>query len=212
MLNQTNNLQGSNFNHTSNGVNNNGANIGVMFNILLSHNPSLRLKINEPIKIPIIQTITNPQLQLYIFVGLIFTIVLSKVIASDIKTFLQMFVYIFISIIASAALLINYSMLIISYIQSLTKKGVRDFIKIYDSQIEIYKNDDTVHLFHFTELRQIIIKKNLLIGYTVYLYRQDLLKSIYFNVLDFDEAFAIKDIFDNYITNLNGNNNGNIKN
>lgn len=74
-----------------------------------------------------------------------------------------------------------------------------NYIDLQSEQIIIHRKKEDDKNYDFCDLRKIIIQKNIIAGYTVLIFQQKIIYSYRFCVLDFDEAYAIKEVFDNYL-------------
>ena len=76
----------------------------------------------------------------------------------------------------------------------------KNYILIKKEKIEIIKEKSVI--VNFEEIRKIEIEKNYMIGYNVLIYNKQLKSTLIYNVFFREDAFLIKDLFEEYLTNF----------
>lgn len=166
-----------------------------------NQNTSLPLNVSEPIKIVAMNVLDNNFLKNYSLVVISVVSFLNFIFFYQDERYFQIFLNsIFQILFLGVSSLLLFFLFQYEYQKSkMNKNKATHYIELTSDTITIFLNINEQEVYKFEQLRKIVIKQNILLGYTVFIYEKDLIPSNSFGVMNFDEAYAIKEVFDNYL-------------
>lgn len=202
-LNQINNFQNS---KNNTGQNFNGANIVKQNNYYSISNPKIKIELKEAKKIYFFELLKNENIKNILFIAFLPLLLLAIVISIDIE---NLNIYKFIQILLTFYIILGICLFTFNFFYMLywSFKGFinktnkyKNYILIKKEKIEIIKEKSVI--INFEEIRKIEIEKNYMIGYNVLIYSRQLKATLTYNVFSRENAFLIKELFEEYLTNF----------
>ena len=200
--------QNNNFLNSKNNTaqNFNGANIGNQNNYYSISNPKVKIQLNKAKKIYIFDLLKNENIKNILFIFFLPLSILTFVVSFSIPNlnlykFLQTLLT-FYMVLGIILFTFNYICMIYWSLKGLINKSNKysNYILLDSERIEIIKENSVI--INFQEIRKIEIDKNYMIGYNVLIYNRQLNPTLTYNVFFREDAFLIKELFEEYLINL----------
>lgn len=202
-LNQINNFQNSENNTAQNF---NGANIVNQNNYYSISNPKIKIELKEAKKIYFFELLKNENIKNILFIASLPLLLLTIEVSFDIENlniykFLQILLTFYI-VLGICLFTFNFFCMVYWSFKGFINKTnkYKNYILIKKEKIEIIKEDSVI--INFEEIRKIEIEKNYMIGYNVLIYNRQLKATLTYNVFFREDAFLIKELFEEYLTNF----------
>ena len=202
-LNQINNFQNS---ENDTAQNFNGANIVNQNNYYSISNPKIKIELKKAKKIYFFELLKNENIKNILFIAFLPLSLLTIVVSIDIE---NLNIYKFLQILLTFYIILGISLFTFNFFYMLywSFKGFinktnkyKNYILIKKEKIEIIKEESVI--INFKEIRKIEIEKNYIIGYNVLIYSRQLKATLTYNVFSRENAFLIKELFEEYLTNF----------
>lgn len=185
----------------------NSQQVGTQNNHYTISNPRIKIELKEAYKIYIFNMLKNEEIKTILFLAFIpisiFTFIVS-VGNESLNLYKVLLIFSSFYIILGICLFIfNYSQIIYaSYIATFKRDNYKNYILIDKERIEIIKKKEATIIIYFKNIRKIEIEKNYMIGYNVFIYDKQLKPTLSYNLHYQDKALLIKELFEEYLSNL----------